>query len=170
MNTYNKEKIAEGFGEFFSTIGMEVANKIKKPKQNYKAYLTEKLQNSIFLNPTNKYEIVKIIESLKNKNSSGYDKINNKLLKQIKMEISYPLEIIFNKSISEGIFPNKFKLAHVIPIYKNSKKSEMTNYRPISLLTCMSKILEKIIFDRLYSFIEKNNLFNNLQFGFRKKT
>jgi hypothetical protein len=169
IKTYNNENISNGFCEFFSNVGAKVATGIGKCSKDYKEYMTSHSTNSIYLYPTNRYEIEKIINNFKNKTSFGNDKISNTLIKSLKSEISYPLEIIFNKSITEGIFPNKFKLAHVLPIFKNNNKHEFTNYRPISLLTCLSKILEKIIHNRLYVFLEDNKLFSDLQFGFRKK-
>ena len=118
--------------------------------------------------PTNKFEIENIISKLKNKSSYGCDKLNNKILKLIKTEISTPLEIIFNKSIEMGEVPSRMKIAHVVPVHKGNSKHELTNFRPISLLTCISKILEKIIHKQIYNFLEKNALLNDLQFGFRK--
>jgi hypothetical protein len=91
------------------------------------------------------------------------------MIKFLTNEISYPLEIICNKSMSEGYYPDQFKYAHIIPIHKGKSKHDMNNFRPVSLLCCLSKILEKIIYKRLYGFLEEHNLFNKLQFGFRKK-
>ena len=103
----------------------------------------KKKEKSMFLAPTNKYEIENLISNLPNKNSSGYDLINNKLLKLINKEIAVPLEIVFNQSIACGIFPDKMKLAEVVPLYKSKSRIEPGNYRPISLLPTIPKILEK---------------------------
>ena len=77
----------------------------------------------MFLAPTNKYEIAKLIGNLPNKNSSGYDLINNKLLKLIKDEVAKPLETIFTQSIACGIFPDKMKLAEIVPLYKTKSRN-----------------------------------------------
>ena len=88
-------------------------------------------------------EIETIINNLAPKKSSGHDGISNKLLKDIGSALCYPLQIIFNKSLELGRFPDIMKLADVVPLYKNKGKDYCTNYRPISLLLTISKILEK---------------------------
>ena len=82
--------------------------------------------------------------------------------------ISVPLSCIFNRSICEGVFPEKLKLAKVSPVFKKGNKSDMNNYRPISVLSVFSKILERIVYKRVYSFLEENNILYGSQFGFRK--
>ncbi len=90
------------------------------------------------------------------------------LLKNIIAEIQFPLSIIFNKSLKEGVFPDKMKLAEVIPIYKSKGQTDvMNNYRPVSLLPVISKVLEKIVQKRINSFLKKKLLLFDSQFGFR---
>ena len=100
------------------------------------------------LRNTTTYEIEKIINSLKCKNSYGYDEISTRLLKASTPYISSPLTNIrvFNKILSRGIFPDRLKFPEVKPLYKKGVKTEFSNYRPISLLTSFSKIIEKIIY------------------------
>ena len=114
------------------------------PPHNNKVILRN--DNSIFLSATNPQEIAKLIEKLTNKNSSGYDNIDNVLLKAIKNELVMPLCMIFNESLSQGIFPTCMKLAEVVPLFKHKDRREKSNYRPISLLLTLSKLLEKIIY------------------------
>ena len=82
--------------------------------------------------------------------------------------ISVPLSCIFNLSLCEGVFPDKLKVAKVYPVFKKGNKSDMNNYRPISVLSVFSKILERIVYKRVYSFLEKNNILYGSQFGFCK--
>ena len=93
---------------------------------------------SIYLLPTNKVEILNIINLLKLKKSSGWDRISNILLKQLAHVLVNPLCIVFNRSISSGVFPDIFKAADVTPLYKNGAQNETTNYRPISLVVTIS--------------------------------
>ena len=125
--------------------------------------------NSLVLRQTMEKEIRSLISQLPNKSSSGHDHISNKLLKGICEAISYPLMIIFNQSITQGIFPDIMKLADVIPLYKGKDKDEVINYRPMSLLMTLSKILEKIIYKRIYIYLDKINILYESQYGFRNK-
>ena len=86
-------------------------------------------------------EIIKYINKLPVKNSSGYDNISNNFLKQVKYAIIKPLIHIFNLSLSTGEFPEQMKLAEVIPLFKKGARHLMVNYRPISLLITVSKLL-----------------------------
>ena len=109
------------------------------------------------MKPTNHAEIVKLIESLPNKTSKGHDDISNILLKKFNPTIVTPLEIIFNKSLEEESFPDEMKQADVIPLYKSKEKYIVNNYRTISLLVTISKVLEKIVYTRTYNFLCNTN-------------
>ena len=85
-------------------------------------------------------------------------------------EVTEPLLYLFNFSLSSGIVPNSLKLAKVIPVYKKGDKQIASNYKPISLLNVFDKILEKLTYCRLYSYVCHNNLLSDYKFGFRKKT
>ena len=87
--------------------------------------------------------IIKAIDELENKSSSGHDGISNKLLKVIKFNISKSLTIIINQMLTTGIIPDAFKVAKIIPIFKKGDSSLLVNYRPISLLPTISKVFEK---------------------------
>ena len=123
--------------------------------------------NSLFLNLTTTQEIVKIVSCLPNKNSSGHDNISNILLKEIIDQLAPVLEEVFNKSMMLGEFPTLMKFAEVMPLYKSKEHFLETNYRPISLLTTMSKVLEKIVYQRVYSFLQDTGQIYDNQYGFR---
>ena len=108
---------------------------------------------SIFLDPVTCNEVDRMISQLPNKKSSRYDNISNILLKTIRTEITRPLVTIFNLSLSMGIFPERMKNALVVPLHKGWSKDELNNYRPISLLITISKILEKVMYTRVYNFL-----------------
>ena len=103
------------------------------------------------------------------KSSTGYDNISSKWLKYIGDIVSVPLSIIVNQSLCTGIFPDKFKIAKVIPLYKKQDEKIFWNYRPISLLSYVSKVFERIVFDQLYDYFTTNGLLFNSQYGFRKQ-
>ena len=125
--------------------------------------------NSLVLHPTTQSEVEKLIKNLPNKSSSGHDKVINTLLKGLSSSISYPLTIIYNWSISQGIFQNFMKVAEVILLYKGKETDKVVNYHPISPLMTISKVLEKIVYARVYSFLETNGILYESQYGFRNK-
>ena len=113
-------------------------------------------------------EVLQILNTLDTNKSSGPDKIPNKLLKMCALLLANPLCKLFNKSLHSGIFPLLWKKACVTPIYKQKgSSSDPTNYRPISLLPTLSKILEKLVFNKIYSHLSENNLLTEKQSGYR---
>jgi len=90
------------------------------------------------------------------------------LVKAVADEILDPLCYLFNLFFLTGAVPNTFKIAKVIPIYKKGDKSSIENYRPISLLSVFDKILEKLMYGRLYNYLRDNNISYDYQFGFRR--
>ena len=113
---------------------------------SYKAYLqTPHAQNCKF-QLIDENATIKAIDYIENKSSSGHDGISNILLKYVKLGISKPLTLIINQMITTGMFPDSLKLAKIIPIYKKGKPTDLSNYRPISLLPTISKIFERILF------------------------
>ena len=169
LHVYSAKKISNSFAKYFSEVGKKFADRIPTPSKSITEYLRlmESNTKSIFLAPTDENEIKKIATELPNKTSSGPDQISNVLLKEIMGHIVEPLSHIFNQSILNGEFPDSMKLADVVPLYKNKEHYLESNYRPISLLTTISKILEKIVYKCMYEFlVETSQLYEN-QFGFR---
>ena len=128
-----------------------------------------KVTNSAYLNYTDTIEIEKIIKSLKNGKSLGPNRIPTSILKYCVDILSEPLSKLINLSFDQGIFPELLKTAKVIPVFKKGDPLLCNNYRPISLLSIFSKILEKCFHKRIYSFLEKHQLIYKRQFGFRNK-
>ena len=102
------------------------------------------------------------------KRSCGYDDVSNMVLKGIILSIRGPLEYIFNLSLVNGIFPDSMKIAKIKSLHKGEALNDCDNYRPISLLPCISKILEKIVYKRLMSHMEDNDQIYCKQYGFRR--
>ena len=114
-------------------------------------------------------EIEKITKALPNKTSHGHDKISNIMLKNLIEVISHLLSLIFNQLIATGSFPERMKQVEVVPLYKGKDMDIVINYRPISLLVTISKALEKVIYRQVYSFLEKNDILSQSQYGFHTK-
>ena len=168
IETTNPKKISEGFCNYFTNVGPDLSKQIPPPIRTYQQYISVKTPtNSLFLYPTDPNEINSIVKRMKPKKSTGQDNISSWLLKQINETICQPVAILINKSMEEGTFPNKLKISKIIPIYKSKDKDQLNNYRPISLLPSISKIYEKVVYKRLYNFI--NPSLYERQFGFRAK-
>ena len=130
-------------------------------------FLGERVSNSIYLEPTSPQEVFKEINSLNLNKSPGLDGISAYFIKLASKIIAVPLSILCNLSFSEGIFPNCKKNATVIPLFKTGSKSELSNYRPISLLSRLSKVVEKLIYSKLINYLNKNSILHHNQYGFR---
>lgn len=164
----NKLEIAKHFNEYFTNVGVELAESFDKEANKSYLFGNCKLNDkSIFFDPTDNQEIYEIIKDLRNK-SGGVDKINAAILKNISKYLINPLTNICNLIISTAIFPNALKIAEIIPIFKAGNRKLMTNYRPISMVSNLAKIVEKLLHNRLYVFLNNNNVFSDNQFGFRK--
>ena len=113
-------------------------------------------------------EVLSELKNLKGNKSSGPDNISPKCLKDSCYIIAPVSTIIFNQSLKTGIFPNDWALARVSPIFKSGIKTEIGNYRPISVLSAVSKVFEKIICNQITGYFDRKNLFTKYQSGFRK--
>ena len=111
-------------------------------------------------------EVLDIISTLDKNKAVGPDIISNRMLLAVRNEVSKPLCLLFNKSLREKVFPDQWKIAHVIPLFKNGDKSLPSNYRPVALLSCTSKLLEKIVFKNIFNHFHINKLLYKFQSGF----
>jgi len=129
-----------------------------------------KVDESIKFKNTTTHEIYKIIRSLKSKDSHGYDGISTRILKlSAPYIVPHPLISIINRILLSGIFPDRLKYSEVKPLFKSGNASDLVNYRPVSLLTSFSKIIEKLIYQKFYHFFEQQNILVKEQHGFRIK-
>jgi hypothetical protein len=158
--------IAETFNDFFTEIGNKLKANIP-PTTFDPLQLVNGVDEEMILEPTNLEEISNIIDNLNNV-GAGFDKISAKIFKLTYKSISRHLLYLFNKCLELGIFPSVFKIAVVKPIFKGGDRQSTNNYRPISLLPVMSKILERLIHRRLTEYLNRNNIIHPNQFGFQK--
>ena len=123
--------------------------------------------STMYFTPTGQDEVIKIIQSFKTKKSTGDDGISMHLLKQLCQSFCLPITNLINMSLEQGIVLDAMKLAKVIPIYKARSRESFSNYRPISLLSNLSKVPEKVVYRRLYSFLTRGKVLYDRQYGFR---
>ena len=160
--------IANSFNSYFCTVTKEIQSSIRYSFKCFQDYLNCNFDMSFFISPTDSTEVSDIISNLTTDKSEGPNGIPTKILHLLKNDISHIFADLFNKSFSTGVFPSALKIAKILPIHKKGSKLECNNYRPISILSNLDKMLEKLMHKRIYSFLETNNIIYNLQFGFRK--
>ena len=168
---YEPKQIANEFGRYFSKVGQVFDKKIPRSTKSVYEYLEKIGANrlSLFMAPSTIHEIKRIVDKLPSKSSSGHDNISNILLKEICEAILPALDYIVNESLKLGQFPTVMKLAEVVPLFKSGLRHIVGNYRPISLLMTISKVLEKIVYDRVYSFLNDTGQVYESQYGFRSE-
>ena len=160
--------IAEKFNDFFCNIAPKLDADIPQSNTDPTSYLNNISPSSPFhFQPTSPHEVQCIIASLNNC-GAGNDGISTKLLKRISATIAPHLSHLFNLCLSQGIFPANLKNAIIVPIFKSGDPFSFNNYRPISLLPVISKVLENIVYMQLSSFLNTERLIYDNQFGFRQ--
>ena len=160
-------EIAKQFNKYFVNVGPTLASKIPNVNRSAHSYLRDQYIHSFFFAPVAEDDVKILIQTLKN-SSSGHDDINPRVLKYVTPEILHPLTYIINLSLEKGIFPDLLKIAKIIPLFKNGDTEKFSNYRPISLLTCFSKLFEKVVYNQLIAYLDKLDILYQFQFGFRK--
>lgn len=170
LTSSNRSDALDSVNHYFANVGNELASKIDKSylDPTYKLPCADPPLNSMSLLYTDCAEIESLINGLKSTCANGWDGISATLIKSAKQTLIPVLEHIFNLCLSSGIFPLAFKKALVHPIYKSGDRGSVTNYRPISVLTTTSKLLEKIINARLVNYLCEKQIIACNQFGFTK--
>ena len=163
---FHKKEIVEIFNSCFVNIGPNVAAFIPESKTSFQKYIHYDGPCLSTINPTD-LELENPFASLKTNKSSGYDDISADVVKKASDEIFVILKHIFNISLAKEIFLDKLKIVRVTPIFKIGNRTLVTNYRPISVLPCFSKLLERIMYDRLHKCLEEDNIPYQKQFGFQ---
>ncbi len=166
------ESIADSFNEYFSNIASRLKShpNMQHPPNsnidNYQNFLKDSVGRSIYLEKVDASEIHKTIQSFKNKSTCD-TKIEALKIANTSYGFTSIIAILINKSFEQGVFPSQMKTAKVIPIHKEGSRADVANYRPISLLTSLSKIYEKTMHRRILNFLESNSSLFEMQYGFR---
>ena len=161
------KEITNVLNEYFCNIGYNLAENLESTLVQPSSYV-DRSETEFKLDPVPETEVYKYLSNVKPTKSTGYDKIPPKLIKDAAGVISRSLTIIFNKSIISGILPEDLKIAVLSPIFKKGDRSRCGNCRPISVLSVITKVSEKIAFDQLCTYFDDNNIISNEQSGFRK--
>jgi hypothetical protein len=166
-----KKEIARAFNVYFKNIGSKMADSIPNPDNiDYEEFLPEQHKYSMTFRDLTQEEVEKIMKNQRPKLSHGVDTINNRMVKECAASLSAPMTMIINQSMAEGKVPSAFKIAVIKPLYKKGPANELGNYRPVSLLSALSKILEKAVCTQLNHWLYKEGLYCPTQYGFRPKS
>ena len=164
----NKIEIATHFNIHFARAGQLIADNIPPSSRSPESYLEPCRAPELSLDHVSQGEVANVIQAFQPKASTDIDGISIKLLKKVAIEISTPLAHVFRLSLEQGIFPDRLKKSRIVPIHKAGSRASCDNYRPIALLSSISKILEKIVATRLVNHLETNKLINKNQYGFQR--
>ncbi len=162
--------IANIFNNYFVNVGPQL-NDAEPPdpcEVSFETFLDPPNPNSFYCYPATLNEVLDVIVKLKSSKSLVSDCFSSALLKTCSVHVANPLLYIINLSFETGIFPDRLKMSRVTPIFKKGLHTEVSNYRPISITNPISKILERLMFNRMIKFVEKFHILYDFQFGFRK--
>jgi len=137
-------------------MGNNIDKKIPNSQKNFMDYFGDENNLKIMLYECSEIEVSELISRFSTSKACGPFSIPSKILKEFDSFFIPPITAIINKSLKEGVFPSKLKLAMVIPIFKKGDKTKCPNYRQISLLSNISKIFERIMYNRIESFLNAN--------------
>ena len=158
--------MAEAFNEHFTNIAQVLAQEVPVAEVNPEFYLSY-TDKAFCLNTPSLDVVFNLLRKIDEKKATGLDMIPSKLLKMAASIVAPSLTAIFTKSILTGIYPTEWKTARVTPVFKKGVKSDLNNYRPISVIPVVSKVFEKIVYDQLYQYLNDNKLLSSCQSGFR---
>ena len=150
--------IANIFNKYFVNVSHDITRNISRSNKLPLDFMVDKTGDSFFTAPSIPLEISDIISLLKSGKSLGPNSITMKILKLLSPLISAPLSQIINELCQYRVFPEKMKLAKVIPLFMKGCPLTASNYRPISLLSIFSKVIEKVMCERPYNFLVKHEI------------
>ena len=161
--------VAAALNEHFATIGQTLADRLSSFVTKVTPQRQSNETTSFRILPVDELFVASQLKSLKAKKATGLDKVSARLLKDVADEITPSITLQLNRPISSHTFPSTWKCAKVIALFKSGDKESATNYRPISLLPTLNKLLERAVYTQLYEYLARNKILNEKQFGFRPK-
>ena len=162
----DKQKFVNEFNEFFSTIKEKLAENFDSNDSGFAHFLRNKVKSSIYFDPPRINEVINLINSLNLSKAVGHDNIAPNFLRVVSNILDPPLCYFLDNAMKFGVFPRNCKIAKIILLFKAGKKEDVNNYRSITILICLSKIFEKLIYTRLISCFQKHSVLAETQYGF----
>ena len=167
VSVTNPSELSDKFNNHFATIGSKLASKIdSSDTDSHLRYLTG-TDKRFELRPTSTTKVFSLLNKLNKSKATELDKISGRLLPECADLISSPICNIFNQSISQGVFPDDWESARLAPLFKQGDRDDLNNYRPISVISVVAKVFERIIYDQVYAYLGEHNIICKHQSGFR---
>ena len=158
----------EALNHHFVSVALNLEKQIDiKPEDDCLKHVTP-VRDKMKFKAIDEGYVLNAISLLEKGKASGPDKVSVTLVQDAAKSISYPLASIYNSSINNGVFPEVWKVAKVTPIYASIAKTDVNNYRPISVISVLSRMLKRISHDQLFEFLQTNNTLIDNQVTFRK--
>ena len=172
---FDKNRVANTFNDFFTTVATKLVDKLPNACGLYGGTHIQEfyrakgvIPNSCKLKVVSEGEIRKALNKVNQCKASGLDDIPALFIKDGATAITHVITHIINLSLTTGTVPEDFKLARVVPLFKKSSRAEAGNYRPVSILSVLSKVLERVVYNQIYAHLQEYNLMYEFQSGFRK--
>ena len=168
------KSVAQTFAKFYSNLAESLLKNLPNSPNKFDInsvhhyYKNIELKDNFNLNLTTEKKVLEVLQFIDISKAAGIDKISGRFLKDGANILAKPIAKICNISISSGLFPSDCKIAKLKPLYKKGSKTNPENFRPISLLPLISKVIERIVYDQVDNFLLQNNILYNYQSGFRK--
>ena len=160
--------ISKGFCDFYCQVGPKLAKNIPKEQtRTFQEYMGAKVEDMLRLTPSTPAEVEALCRGLEAGKGMGWDGVSPRVIKGVAREISGSLSRLINCCMREGYYPECFKVARVVPIFKGGDQTDFSNYRPVSVLPILSQIFEKVIKARLVGFLDSHRVLASGQYGFR---
>ena len=173
--SFDKSAVAEKFNHFFTTVASTLVNKLPNSlgnfgKQHIFSFYRKKgiTLDSFALSVEGEDKICKMLSAIDRTKATGLDNLPARFVSDAAEQIAPSITHIINLSLRLGTVPQEMKYARVIPLYKKGSKSDAGNYRPVSVLSIVSKVMERVVYDQVYEYIQNKQLLYELQSGFRK--
>ena len=167
-NLTSPGEIAEAFNTYFSNVGPILANSMADSSVSFEQFVKPIQSKMLRFKLVPYSKVLNLLNSLSKSKATGLDKISGKILKAAASSIASSLTYIFNHALISSHFPSEWKVARLLPLFKKGPRNLAENYRPISILPTISKLMERIMYDQLYEYLNENSLLSDHQFGFRK--
>ena len=160
-------EIPNKFINYFTNIASKLSSEIQPTQHNASSYLPNRIDHTLILTPICPNEVISVIDDLKD-NGNKVNTIATSVLVESKHIIAPIICHLIDLFVQQGYFPENLKLGCITPIYKNGNKTKVNNYRPVCSLSPISKIIEKVINNRMVDFLDDHEILSKTQFGFRK--